>query len=86
MWLLPAVAFGALAGVSVVMIRRLAIELRATAQGLSSISDAVTSVRADLVRARDAIDSLDLPSLRQVAGERVLGIAVRWAARRVLPM
>lgn len=86
MWLLPVVAFGLLAAVSVVMMRRLVIELRATAQSLASISDAVTSVRTDLVRARDAIDSLDLPSLRQVAGERALGMVLRWAARRVLPL
>ena len=86
MWLLPVVAFGLLPAVSIVMIRRLAIELRATAQSLASIPDAVASVRTDLMRTRDAIDSLDLPSLRQVAGERALGMVLRWTARRVLPL
>ncbi len=86
LWLLPIVAFGLLAAVGVVMIRRLARELRATAQSLASIADAAAAVRADVVRARTAIDSLDVPSLRQATAERVLGLAVRWAARRVLPL
>ena len=85
-WLLPAVAFGVLVVVSALLIRRLASELRATTASLASISEAVVSVRADLVRSRNAIDSLDLPSLRHVAGERALGIVLRWAARRVLPI
>lgn len=85
MWLLPVVAFGVLAVVSIVMVRRLAIELRATAQSLASIADAAAAVRTDVVRARTAIDSLDLPSLRQATAERALGLMVRWAARRVLP-
>ncbi|WP_419945168.1 hypothetical protein [Candidatus Poriferisodalis sp.] len=85
-WLLPAVVFGMLVVVATLLIQRLAAEMRATAAALASISEAVSSVRADLVRARDAIDSLDVPSLRQIAGERALGIVLRWAARRVLPM
>lgn len=84
-WLLPTIAFGALAAVAVLLIRRLAAEMRATAAALASISDAVASVRTDLVRTREALDRLDLPSLRRAAGERTLGIVVRWAARRVLP-
>ena len=85
MWLLPVAAFGVLAVVSIVMIRRLAIELRATAQSLASVADAAAAVRADVLRARVAIDSLDVPSLRQATAERALGMAVRWAARRVMP-
>ena len=85
LWLLPLVAFGVLAVVSIVMMRRLAIELRATAQSLASIADAAAAVRIDVVRARTAIDSLDVPSLRQATAERALGMVVRWAARRVLP-
>lgn len=85
MWLLPIIAFGVLAAVSIVMIRRLTIELRATAQSLESIADAAAVVRADVLRTRVAIDSLDVPSLRQATAERVLGMAVRWAARRALP-
>ncbi len=85
-WLLPAVVFGVLAIVAVLLIRQLAAEMRATAAALASFSAAVASVRTDLVRARDAIDSLDVPSLREAAGERALGIVVRWAARRVLPL
>ena len=85
-WLLPIVAFGALAVATIVMIRRLATELRATAQSLASIAEAAAAVRADVMRARAAIDSLDVPSLRQATAERVLGMAARWAARRVLPL
>ena len=85
-WLLPTVMFGALAAAAMLLIRRLIVEMRATAASLASISDAVASVQTDLVRTRDAIDSLDLPSLRQVAGERALGMVLRWAARRVLPL
>ena len=85
-WLLPIVAFGVLAVVAIVMIRRLAMELQAAAQSLASVVDAATAVRADVMRARTAIDSLDVPSLRQVTAERALGLAVRWAARRVLPL
>lgn len=85
-WLLPTIAFGVLVAVAALLLRRLAVELRATAASLASISDAVASVRTDLVRTRDAIDSLDLPSLRQVAGERALSVVLRWAARRVLPL
>ncbi len=85
MWLLPITALGVLAAVSIVMIRRLAMELRATAQSLASIADAAAVVRADVLRTRAAIDSLDVPSLRQATAERALGMAVRWAARRVLP-
>ena len=84
-WLLPIVAFGVLVVVSTLMIRRLAAELRATAEGLASIADATASVRADVVRARTAIDSLDLPSVREATAERALGMVVRWAARRMLP-
>jgi hypothetical protein len=84
-WLLPTVAFGVLAAVSMVMIRRLAIELRATAQSLASVADAAAAVRADVMRTRAVIDSLDVPSLRQATAERALGMAVRWATRRVLP-
>lgn len=85
-WLLPAVAFAVLVVVATLQIRRLAAQMRATAASLDVVSHAVTTVRADLVRARDAIDSLDVPSLRRVAGERALGIVLRWAARRVLPL
>ena len=84
-WLLPIVAFGVLTVVSIVMIRRLAMELRATAQSLASIADVAAAVRADVMRARAAIDSLDVPSLRQAAAERALGMAVRWVTRRALP-
>lgn len=86
LWLLPAAVFAVLAVVAVWLIRRLAAEMRATVASLASISEAVASVRADLGRARDAIDSLDLPTLRHVATERGLGIVLRWAARRVLPI
>ena len=85
-WLLPAVVFAVLVAVATLLIRRLVVEMRAIAASLDAVSDAVATVRADLVRARDAIDSLDVPSLRRVAGERTLGIALRWAARRVLPL
>ncbi len=85
-WLLPAVVFAVLVAVATLLIRRLVVEMRAIAASLDAVSDAVATVRADLVRARDAIDSLDVPSLRRVAGERALGIALRWAARRVLPL
>ena len=84
-WLLPTVAFGVLVVVSTLMIRRLAAELRATAEGLASITETTASVRADVVRARTAIDSLDLPSVREATAERALGMVVRWAARRMLP-
>ncbi|WP_419553256.1 hypothetical protein [Candidatus Poriferisodalis sp.] len=84
-WLLPTVAFGVLVVVSTLMIRRLAVELRATAEGLASITETTASVRADVVRARAAIDSLDLPSVREATAERALGMVVRWAARRMLP-
>ena len=85
-WLLPAAVFAVLVVVVTLLIRRLAVEMRATAASLDAVSDAVATMRADLVRARDAIDSLDVPSLRRVAGERALGIVLRWAARRVLPL
>ena len=85
-WLLPAAVFVVLVVVVTLLIRRLAAEMRATAASLDAVSDAVATMRADLVRARDAIDSLDVPSLRRVAGERALGIVLRWAARRVLPL
>ena len=85
-WLLPTIALGVLVAVAIVLIRRLAVEMRATAASLASISAAVASARIDLVRTREAIDSLDLPSLRQAAGERALGMMLRWAARRVLPL
>lgn len=84
-WLLPIVAFGVLTVASIVMIRRLATELRATAQSLASIADVAAAVRADVMRARGAIDSLDVPSLRQATAERALGMAVRWVTRRALP-
>ncbi len=84
-WLLPIVAFGVLTVVSIVMIRRLAMELRATAQSLASIADVAAAVRGDVMRARAAIDSLDVPSLRQATAERALGMAVRWVTRRALP-
>jgi len=84
-WLLPIVAFGVLTVVSIVMIRRLAMELRATAQSLASIADVAAAVRADVMRARAAIDSLDVPSLRQATAERALGMAIRWVTRRALP-
>ena len=85
-WLLPAAVFVALVVVATLLMRRLAVEMRAIAASLDAISDAVATVRADLVRASDALDSLDVPSLRRVAGERALGIVLRWAARRVLPL
>ena len=85
-WLLPIVSFGVLAVVGIVMIRRLAMELRATAHSLLSIADATAAARTDVMRARAAIDSLDLPSLRQATAERALAMAVRWAARRVMPL
>lgn len=85
MWLLPIAAFGVLTALSIVVMRRLTIELRATAQSLASIADAAAAVRADVMRTRAAIDSLDVPSLRQATAERALAMAVRWAARRVLP-
>ena len=85
-WLLPAAVFVALVVVATLLMRRLAVEMRAIAASLDAISDAVATVRADLVRASDAFDSLDVPSLRRVAGERALGIVLRWAARRVLPL
>ena len=84
-WLLPTVAFGVLGVVGTFMIRRLAAELRATAEGLASITETTASVRADVVRVRAAIDSLDLPSVREATAERALGMVVRWAARRMLP-
>lgn len=85
MWLLPVVAFGVLAAVSMVMIRRLTIELRATAQSLTSIAGAAATVRSDVLRTRAAVNGMDVPSLRQATAERALGMAVRWAARRALP-
>lgn len=84
-WLLPTASFAVLAVVSLLAVRRLGTELRATAQRLTSVADATAAVRADVMRVRSAIDSLDVPSLRQVAAERALGAAARWAARRVLP-
>ena len=84
-WVLPLAAFGVLVTVSVLAVRRLGAEIRATAQRLTSVADAATAVRADVERVRAAVDSLDVPSLRQVAAERALGVAARWAARRVLP-
>ena len=84
-WLLPMAAFGILTIVSVLATRRLGAELRATAQRLTAVADAAAAVRADVERVRAAVDSLDVPSLRQAAAERALGAAARWAARRVLP-
>ena len=85
-WLLPAIAFGVLAIVSALLIRRLCAELRATERALDAVIEATASVRDDVVRARHAIDQLDVPSLRQATVERALGISVRWAARRILPL
>ena len=84
-WLVPSAAFGALAAVGVLAVRRLGAELRATALRLTAVADAAAAVRADAERVRAAMDSLDVPSLRQAAAERALGAAARWAARRVLP-
>lgn len=84
-WLLPIVAFGVLTVVGAISIRRLVCELRVTAESLATVAEAIAAVRADVIRARAAIDALDVPSLRQATSERVLGMAVRWAARRVLP-
>ena len=83
-WLLPTAAFGALVVATLVMCRRLATELRATAEALTALADATAAVRADLARAGAAIDSLDVPSLREATVERAFGLAARWAARRVL--
>lgn len=84
-WLLPTIAFGVFAVVAAVMICRLAAEFRATSAALVSVAEAADSVRVDLSRARAAIDDLDVPSLRQATTERALGLALRWAARRVVP-
>jgi len=84
LWLLPTAAFGALGVVTLVMCRRLAAELRATAEALTAIADATAAVRADLARAGAAVDSLDVPSLREATVERALAMAARWATRRVL--
>ena len=84
-WLLPTASFAVLAVVSVLAVRRLGTELRATAQRLTAVADAAAAVRADVERVRAAVDSLDVPSLRQAAAERALSAAARWAARRVLP-
>ncbi|WP_428119587.1 hypothetical protein [Candidatus Poriferisodalis sp.] len=85
-WLLPAIAFGVLAIVSALLIRRLCAELRATERALNGVIEATASVRDDVERARTAIDQLDVPSLRQVTVERALGMSVRWVARRILPL
>ena len=84
-WLLPAIAFGVLAIVSVFLISKFCAELRATERALNGVVEASASVRDDVMRARDAIDRLDVPSLRQITVERALGISMRWAARRILP-
>ncbi len=85
-WLLPAIAFGVLAIVSALLIRRLCAELRATESALNGVIEATSSVRDDVIRARNAINELDVPSLRQATVERALGMTVRWAARRILPL
>ena len=64
---------------------RLAAELRAGVEALTTIADATASVRADLGGARAAVDGLEVPWLREATVERALTLAVRWAARRVLP-
>ncbi len=86
LWLLAVATFGILVVVGVTIARLLMIEVRATAESLTSIVGAVASVEADLVRVREAIDALDLPSPAVAVGERALAVILRWAVRRVLPL
>ena len=83
-WLGAAVAFVALVVVAALTVFRLAVEVRATAVVLTCVAEAAESVRADLLRARTAIDRLGVPSLRQMATDRALAVALRWAVDRVL--